>query len=48
MNRYQQAFSIAPLTKIRFYSAQKLLNLGVSEHHVRTAGMVVSNDILVS
>ena len=45
---FQEGFSIAPLTKIRFYNTQKLLNLGVSEHHVRTAGTVVSSGILVS
>ena len=34
--------------QLRFYNAQKLLNLGVSEHHVRTAGTFVSSGILVS
>ena len=36
------------LTKTRFYNAQKLQYLGVSENHVRTAGTAVSSGFLVS
>ena len=45
---YQHSLSNITLTNIRFYNAQKVEYLCVSEHHVRTAGTAVSSEFLVS
>ena len=45
---YQHSLSNATFTNIHFYNAHMVEYLGVSEHHVRTAGTVVSSGILVS
>ena len=45
---YQHSLRNVTLTNIHFYNAHTVEYLGMSEHHVRTAGTAVSGEFLVS
>ena len=45
---YQHSLRNVTLTNIHFYNAHTVEYLGVSENHVRTAGMALLSEFLVS